>query len=215
MRRCVTIATYLDDEDFFMNKIIDVSAISVLHRASIVAWKASEVVLSAMDFLALVEQNHAFNYKLWHAEDKARREDKGYAFVYHAKREIDGYNQQRNDCMEKMDEVIWTQLNPTTSERCPVHSETPGMMIDRLSILALKQYHMAEQVKRDDVDSTHRQSCFEKCERIQAQQAQLTQCLDDVLHEVEHHTRTFRLYRQFKMYNSTKLNPELYLSERV
>jgi hypothetical protein len=197
-----------------MKRIIDVSAISALHRASIVAWKASGVVLSRMNFLALVEQNHAFNYQLWHAEDKARREDKGHTFVYHAKREIDGYNQQRNDCMEKMDEAIWEELNPTTSACCPVHSETPGMMIDRLSILALKQYHMAEQVKRDDVDSTHRQTCFEKCERIKAQQAQLAQCLDEVLHEVEHNTRTFRLYRQFKMYNSLKLNPELYAAEQ-
>lgn len=193
-----------------MKKIIDVSAISALHCASIVAWKTSEVVLRGTGFLALVEQNHAFNYKLWHAEDKARREDKGHAFVYHAKREIDACNQQRNDCMEKMDDEIWTQLNPTTSESCPVHSETPGMMIDRLSILALKHYHMAEQVKRDDVDSAHRQSCFEKCERIEAQRAQLTQCLDDMLHEVVQHTRTFRLYRQFKMYNSRDLNPELY-----
>jgi len=193
-----------------VDKIIDVPAILKLQLDAIVSWKVSRVVLIASDFLALVEKNHAFNYQLWHAEDKARREDKGYEFVYHAKRAIDGFNQQRNDCMEAMDDWLTRALTPASPEHCPVHSETPGMMIDRLSILALKYYHMAEQVKRDDVDAAHREVCAGKLEIIKAQKGQLSLCLTALLQETKQDVRTFRTYRQCKMYNDAALNPELY-----
>ena len=194
-----------------MNEIIDVSAVVKLQLDAIIRWKtSSDMMLTATGFLGLVEKNHAFNYQLWHAEDKARREDQGYEFVYHAKRAIDGFNQQRNDCMEAMDDWLTRALMPTSSEHCPVHSETPGMMIDRLSILALKHYHMKEQVQRHDVDATHRDTCADKLNIIGVQQKQLSQCLDILLHETKHHLRTFRTYRQCKMYNDASLNPELY-----
>jgi hypothetical protein len=193
-----------------VNKIIDVPAVLKLQLDAIVSWKASGVVLTASDFLGLVEKNHAFNYQLWHAEDKARREDKGYEFVYHAKRAIDGFNQQRNDCMEAMDDWLTRALTPASPEHCPVHSETPGMMIDRLSILALKYYHMAEQVKREDVDAAHRTTCLGKLEIIDSQKQQLGLCLKVLLQETEQDVRTFRTYRQCKMYNDSALNPELY-----
>ncbi|MDF1645615.1 MAG: DUF4254 domain-containing protein [Legionellaceae bacterium] len=193
-----------------MEKKVDVSSITILHREAIVAWKTSGVLLNASGFLALVERNHAFNYQLWHAEDKARREDMGHSFVYHAKRDIDGYNQKRNDCMEAMDDYLVALLKPIGPDDCPVHSETPGMMIDRLSILALKHYHMAEQAMRKDVDDIHREQCLKKLDVIVEQSTQLSACLDNLLQETVRHTRTFRIYRQFKMYNSAHLNPELY-----
>lgn len=189
---------------------VDVSAILTLQRDAIVRWKASGVALTASDFLGLVEKNHAFNYQLWHAEDKARREDKGYEFVYHAKRAIDGFNQQRNDCMEAMDDWLTHVLTPASAEHCPVHSETPGMMIDRLSILALKHYHMAEQVKRQDVDAAHQDACARKLTIIALQKEQLSLCLKTLLQETKQDVRTFRTYRQCKMYNDLALNPELY-----
>lgn len=195
-----------------MNKIIDVPALLTLQLDAIVRWKASpeDITFTATDFLGLVEKNHVFNYQLWHAEDKARREDKGYEFVYHAKRAIDGFNQQRNDCMEAMDDWLTGKLTPASPEHCPVHSETPGMMIDRLSILALKHYHMEKQVKREDVDAAHRDACQNKLHIIVMQQQQLSGCLDMLLQEAEQNTRTFRTYRQCKMYNDAALNPELY-----
>lgn len=189
-----------------------VSDIITLHCNAIVGWKASEVSFKASNFLALVERNHAYNYLLWHAEDKARREDKGYEFVYRAKREIDGHNQKRNDCMEAMDDYLVAELKPASYQDCPVNSETPGMMIDRLSILALKHYHMAEQTRREDVDDAHRSRCLSKLEVITEQRTQLASCLDILLREITEKTRTFRVYRQFKMYNSAELNPELYAS---
>jgi hypothetical protein len=196
-----------------VEKSVDVSAVNALQRETIVAWKASGIVLNAVGFLSLVEKNHMFNYQLWHAEDKARREDMGHGFVYHAKRDIDGYNQKRNNCMEAMDDYLIALLKPASADACPVHSETPGMMIDRLSILALKHYHMAEQTKRQDVDDAHREQCLNKLDVIIAQSTQLSLCLNTLLQEIAHQSRTFNVYRQFKMYNSAALNPELYGSE--
>lgn len=202
--------TKYNDKGDVVNEIIDVSAILKLQFEAIINWKASGVVLKASNFLALVEKNHAFNYQLWHAEDKARRDDKGYEFVYHAKRAIDGFNQQRNDCMEAMDDWLTRALAQASHEDCPVHSETPGMMIDRLSILALKHYHMEEQVQRKDTDTAHRDACAAKLQIIKAQQEQLALCLEQLLHDTKQRVRTFRTYRQCKMYNDVSLNPELY-----
>lgn len=191
-------------------KTIDVSEIIKLHEQSILDWKLHGISYKSAGFLSLVEQNHGFNYQLWHAEDKARREDKGHTFVYHAKRAIDSYNQKRNDFMEAIDDHLMISLQPESSETCPVHSETPGMMIDRLSILALKHYHMEKQTMREEVDDAHRHHCLQKLSVIAEQRIQLAVCLDILLTEIVSKKRTFRIYRQFKMYNSSELNPELY-----
>jgi hypothetical protein len=187
-----------------------ITELDALHRESILQWKKNTVQLTQLDFFKLAEENHAFNYQLWHAEDMARRDDMGFEFVYRAKRNIDHFNQQRNNRMEMMDTWLQQQLQPAASTTCPVHSETPGMMIDRLSILALKQYHMALQCERTDVDNAHRLNCQNKLDVIQLQQRQLLQCLNELLHEVTNKQRTFIVYHQFKMYNDPTLNPELY-----
>lgn len=195
-----------------MSPTVDSSAITTLQQQSIVQWKEAGVALTQQGFYRLVEENHAFNYQLWHAEDRARREDMGFEFVYHAKREIDHCNQQRNNRMEAIDEWLYKTLEPAAATDCPVNSESPGMMIDRLSIISLKAYHMALQVERQDVDDSHRQTCAAKLATIHQQLAQLARCLDDFLTSVQKKTRTFRVYHQFKMYNDPTLNPELYVS---
>ena len=177
---------------------------------AIVRWKSNGVQTSQQDLLAAVEQNHQHNYLLWHAEDKARRNDMGDAFVVQAKREIDKHNQARNNQMEIIDLFFIEHLNPASHVECKVHSETPGMMIDRLSILALKIYHMHIQTERRDVDEHHRQQCQIKLTQLKLQHQQLTRCLDELLYEIQNKTRTFRIYQQHKMYNDPKLNPELY-----
>ncbi|MGQ3889590.1 DUF4254 domain-containing protein [Legionella sp. CNM-1927-20] len=193
-----------------------VAEIINLHRNSIIAWKSNEVTYSHKNFLALVEENHGFNYKLWHAEDKARRDDMGYEFVYQAKREIDYYNQQRNNRMEAIDEWLFTYLKPAPqSEFCPTHSETPGMIIDRLSILALKIYHMKQQTLRQEVNKEHIFQCEQKLDILLQQQSQLSLCLEQLLKEFKNQTRTFRIYRQLKMYNDPSLNPQLYQNEKA
>lgn len=183
-----------------------------LQQESILLWKKSDVVLNQKDFLRWVEENHAFNYQLWHAEDRARREDMGPEFVYRAKREIDHFNQQRNNRMEAMDEWLFKALSPALPATCAVHSETPGMIIDRLSILSLKVFHMALQLEREDVDAIHHEQCLSKLQVLKEQQAQLKDCLHRFLEAINNKTRTFRVYHQFKMYNDPNLNPEIYLA---
>ncbi len=193
-----------------MNGLNPENDIAALHSECIIKWKQAGIRLNHANFLRLVEENHAFNYQLWHAEDRARRDDFGHEMVCMAKREIDQCNQQRNNRMEAMDEWLFKQLQPAPHAQCPVHSETPGMMVDRLSIMSLKAYHMALQTNRNDVDEAHRQRCLGKLHTIEAQQKQLLHCLEQLLQEVENKTRTFRVYHQFKMYNDPTLNPELY-----
>ena len=160
-------------------------------------------------FALLVQQNHLRNFQLWHEEDIARRDDLGFEAVYRAKRNIDRFNQERNNFIEEMDKAIVAALQPPTSG-CPRNSETPGMMIDRLSILALKEYHMHEETVRTDASAEHREKCGEKLARIRVQRADLVNCLAELLADVIARRRTFSVYFQFKMYNDPALNPQLY-----
>ena len=189
---------------------LSIADIVSLHKTCIKAWKTQNKTQQQHPFYQLVEENHAFNYQLWHAEDRARREDMGHEFVYLAKREIDQCNQQRNNRMEAMDEWLYHKLQPAQPGVCPIHSESPGMIIDRLSILALKAYHMDLQTKRLEADEAHRQNCRLKLEVIHQQLEQLARCLEELLQEISSKKRTFRVYHQFKMYNDPNLNPELY-----
>jgi hypothetical protein len=84
------------------------------------------------------------------------------------------------------------------------------MIIDRLSILALKEFHMREEAERSDASEEHRANCAAKLARILHQRADLTQCVGELLADVAAGTRTFAVYYQFKMYNDPALNPQLY-----
>ena len=171
-------------------------------------WHIEEPASSGSGFSLLVAENHLRNFLLWHEEDVARRNDLGAERVMQAKRAIDGYNQKRNNFIEEMDKVLVTELKPAESG-VPKNSETPGMMIDRLSILALKEYHMREETERSDVDEKHITNCSEKLAKIQLQRSDLVNCLAELLAEVKAGTRSFSVYYQFKMYNDPALNPQL------
>lgn len=153
--------------------------------------------------------NHRCNFNLWHEEDKARREDMGFEYVYHAKRAIDGYNQRRNDFIERIDETLFELLKPNL-ESAPVNSETPGMIMDRLSIMALKHFHMVEQTEREDVTLEHLEKCKQKVAVLEQQRGDLLAILKQFLGEIEKGERAYRVYFQFKMYNDPSLNPQLY-----
>lgn len=187
-----------------------VSQIMDFQQTAIENWKGQDIQYHQSGWMAFVEANHAFNYQLWNAEDRARRNDMGDAFVVKAKRDIDYFNQQRNNQMEHIDKAMIELFQPASHQVCPVNSEAPGMMIDRLSILALKIYHMRLQTQRVDVDSTHIQNCEMKLQQLKVQHEQLGNCLKDLLVQVQEKTRTFRVYHQHKMYNDPNLNPELY-----
>jgi hypothetical protein len=163
--------------------------------------------------MALVEQNHRMNFDLWHEEDVARRDDLGAERVRQAKRAIDRCNQARNDAIERMDAWFLGQMPPGPSDS-PLHSETPGMMIDRLSILALKLYHMRIEATRERASEEHRRRCFEKCALLEEQFHDLKNCCQELLEQLRTGARRFKIYRQLKMYNDASLNPQLYDNSR-
>lgn len=163
-----------------------------------------------------IQENNHWNYQLWHEEDIARKPDIDPLRMVAAKRNIDYYNQQRNNAMEKIDEWVANFLkNNTGPLNEKMHSETPGMMIDRLSIMALKKYHMCEESVRGSATEKHRQKCRDMVLLLDIQIADLSKCLKDVLARLEKGELQFRIYRQVKMYNDPALNPELYNSVSV
>lgn len=158
--------------------------------------------------LRLVQQNHLENFSLWHEEDIARRDDIGAERIRQAKRTIDRHNQRRNDLVEQIDRQLVQLLKPAESG-CSFNSETPGMMIDRLSILALKEYHMHEETERTDASAEHISRCATKLATIRRQIQDLSLALEELITQVQQGTRSFRVYFQFKMYNDADLNPQL------
>jgi len=152
------------------------------------------------------------NYCLWHEEDKARRTDVDDGMIAQVKRNIDRFNQQRNDFIEQLDEEIlaWLMARCSFRDDLPINSETPGGIVDRISILSLKVYHMYEDTLRDDIDEAHRERSLQKLAILREQRADLELALQRLLDDCLSGTRKMKLYRQFKMYNDPSLNPELY-----
>lgn len=189
------------------------SAITALQHTLTARWHetapAARPPAGGDPFAALVEENHLRNFRLWHEEDAARRDDLGCEAVYRAKRAIDRLNQERNDFIERIDQAVVAALQPAESG-CPRNSETPGMIIDRLSILALKAYHMQEEAGRASATPEHRAACAAKLARLRRQAADLATCFDELIADVAARRRTFSVYYQFKMYNDPSLNPQLY-----
>ena len=188
---------------------LDLQPIDRLQREMTCEWHQGPYNVSQDGFLLLVEEDHYCNFELWHEEDKARRDDKGYRFVYQAKRKIDTWNQKRNDLIEKMDRWLVERL-PDMSQGIPMNSETPGMIIDRLSILTLKEYHMKEEAQRESAHDSQRDRCMRKLGIIRRQHGDLFEALALLMTDVLKGKRGFRVYSQFKMYNDPALNPELY-----
>src|SRR6195952_3875856 len=104
--------------------------------------------------MAIAMAQHRANFELWHEEDKARVPGVADAEIVRVKHAIDGLNQKRNDLVEKMD--LWLMERLDQDAVAPLHSETPGLMIDRLSILALKIYHTREETQRASATESHR-----------------------------------------------------------
>lgn len=160
----------------------------------------------------LVLIQHYYNFRLWHVEDEARRTDVDDTVIAGCKRRIDGLNQKRNDAIEVFDRRLFELLEPLLPETpCPRHNtETVGMAVDRLSILALKMYHMEEQTRRDDVSAEHIRSCHGKLEVLQRQRIDLARAVSELIDDYAAGARAPLLYSQFKMYNDPSLNPALY-----
>jgi hypothetical protein len=178
------------------------------HAEWTIRWHETPATQEADLPWTIVERNHRMNFDLWHEEDIARRDDLGAERVRQAKRNIDRFNQNRNDAIEQLDSWFFAQV-PMRSD-CPQHSETPGMIVDRLSILALKIYHMRLEAARETATQEHRGKCAAKAAVLEEQLHDLAKCLQEFLNQLQAGTRRFKIYRQFKMYNDATLNPQLY-----
>ena len=170
--------------------------------------KPAEMPLAESELDALVVDQHRANFDLWHEEDEARDPEATAERIVGNKRAIDRLNQRRNDLMERIDRMLLEAAGEQRAE-APLHSETPGMMIDRLSILELKRFHTEEEIARA-ADETHVQRNQERLAVLKEQREDLRGALDALWAEVMSGKRRFKLYRQLKMYNDPALNPVLY-----
>lgn len=163
-----------------------------------------------------IEANHRCNNLLWDEEDQARRTDVPDSAIAANKRAIDGCNQRRNDAIERIDECLLAELEGVARRGdARMSSETAGAMIDRLSILALKIFHMRAQTRRSDASREHVETCAAKLARLEEQRRDLAACLGRLLAECAAGTAYFKVYRQFKMYNDPALNPYLYWGKQA
>lgn len=174
------------------------------------SWPHNHPQENGIDLDSLIINNHLYNSLLWKEEDLARRRHAPDSEIAKNKRNIDNYNQQRNNYIEVIDETIISILKTNISEKTPLNSETAGSIIDRLSILSLKIHHMRIQTTRDDVNSRHIDECNNKLETLAIQRRDLGICLDELLNDFKQGNRYFKIYRQHKMYNNPELNPEIY-----
>jgi Protein of unknown function (DUF4254) len=164
------------------------------------------------DWLRLVARQHHANFDLWHIEDEARTPGASDSDLAAVKRRIDQMNQTRNDLVEDLDRRLmgWLQSRGLPNAMAPLHSETPGQIIDRLSILSLRIYHMREEAERPHAPEGHAERNRERLAVLEKQRRDLAGCLVELWKEIQSGARRFELYRQMKMYNDPSLNPAIY-----
>ncbi|MFZ4261727.1 DUF4254 domain-containing protein [Sphingobacterium sp. HJSM2_6] len=151
----------------------------------------------------------------WHMEDVVRNPNIDPKDGLYWKRRIDKQNQVRTDTVEYIDSY-YLQLfkDVKVSEFAKINSESPAWAIDRLSILALKIYHMEQETLRAEVSDEHRTVCQEKLQVLLEQRTDLSQSIDELLRDIQSGQKYMKVYKQMKMYNDPNLNPVLYGSQK-
>ena len=147
----------------------------------------------------------------WHLEDIIRNPEIDPVEALAIKRRIDRSNQERTDMVEYVDSYLlekYKEVVPAPDAR--LNTETPAWAVDRLSILALKIYHMKQETLRTDVDESHRTACQKKLDVLLTQQVDLSQAIEDHIGEIAAGRKYMKTYKQMKMYNDPALNPVLY-----
>jgi hypothetical protein len=147
----------------------------------------------------------------WHLEDLVRDPQIEAGAGLTLKRKIDASNQHRTDMVEFIDSWLlnfFKEVQPLSN--ATFNTESPAWAIDRLSISALKVYHMRVEAARKEASAQHREACLEKCRILLAQQQDLMQAIDELLSDIAAGKKYMRVYKQMKMYNDASLNPVLY-----
>ncbi|MFI3248202.1 MAG: DUF4254 domain-containing protein [Rikenellaceae bacterium] len=147
----------------------------------------------------------------WHLEDIIRDPEIDPVDALVIKRRIDASNQVRTDMVEYIDSYMLDKYKDiAVMEDARLNTETPAWAIDRLSILALKIYHMAQEVERTDVDETHIAACQKKLDVLLTQRVDLSSAIEELIEDIEAGRKYMKVYKQMKMYNDPSLNPVLY-----
>jgi hypothetical protein len=146
----------------------------------------------------------------WHYEDLIRDPEINPNAALVLKRKIDASNQDRTDLVEYIDSYFLNKYRSVEIKKdATINTESPAWAIDRLSILALKIYHMQEEVSRKDASAEHRAGCQAKLEVLLQQKADLSLAIDQLLADIEAGNKYMKVYKQMKMYNDEELNPVL------
>jgi hypothetical protein len=162
-------------------------------------------------FEFLLYQKNWIDTVQWHLEDIIRKPEIDPKEGIALKRRIDKSNQDRTDMVEKLDDQFLAKfgtVKPKAGAR--MNSETPAWLLDRMSILLLKIYHMKEQTQRKDVGADHVAKCQSKLSILMEQREDMRQAFDELVEDIGNGSRKFKVYRQMKMYNDSSLNPMLY-----
>ena len=147
----------------------------------------------------------------WHFEDIIRDPSIDPIAALALKRRIDASNQERTDMVEYTDSYFLQKYsNVVVKENAKINSESPAWAFDRLSILALKIYHMNQEATRADATQEHRDNCQKKLNVLLEQRTDLSTAIDDLLTDIEQGNKFMKVYKQMKMYNDDDLNPVLY-----
>ncbi len=147
----------------------------------------------------------------WHLEDIIRDPNIDAVKALEIKRRIDKSNQERTDLVELIDSYFLDKCKEVKIHpEATINTESPAWAIDRLSILALKIYHMQLEVDRTDVDQAHHDACEKKLQILLEQRKDLSTAIDQLIDDIESGRKYMKVYKQMKMYNDPSLNPVLY-----
>jgi hypothetical protein len=147
----------------------------------------------------------------WHVEDLIREPEIDPSKGIQYKRLIDKLNQQRTDIVEKIDDYFLESFKDViVDDNAKLNTESPAWAVDRLSILALKIYHMRIESERMDIDEAKRQNCKQKLAILLEQRIDLSAAIDELLSDISAGKKKMKVYRQLKMYNDPETNPVLY-----
>lgn len=196
-----------------ISQLFDVAAIMRLQEKLIAEWHVREMTIPYSGLDGVIAEQLKFNFLLWHEEDKARSPTASDAEIAQVKRSIDRLNQQRNDWIERLDQWIAEDLTAqgvVAPADAPLNTETLGSTVDRLGILALRIYHLREQLERPETTDEQRDVARHKLHRALTQQNDLSQAAQQLADDIYAARKRHHLYRQLKLYNDPLHNPYLF-----
>ena len=163
----------------------------------------------------LLYQKNWIDTVQWHFEDIIRDPNIDPVAALSLKRRIDASNQERTDMVEYIDGYFLQKYaHVSVKDTAKINSESPAWAFDRLSILALKIYHMNEEASREEASQEHRDKCQAKLNVLLEQRTDLSTAIEDLLTDIENGDKFMKVYKQMKMYNDDDLNPVLYQNKK-